>query len=103
MNVISSDSSSDESSVSYRSKSSNDLFMEICAISIVLSEQEVKCHRLLVAWDYHATILMHEKQFEVKYHMSYESFMHLAELEFQLPTTKEELDELPEGAKRSVS
>jgi len=43
--------------------------MEICAISIALSER-----------DDHATILRHEKQFDVKYQMSYESFMRLAEL-----------------------
>lgn len=169
MDVVSSDSSSDESSISDGSESSDDSFMEICAISIVLSEREVKCHRLRLAWDHHATILRHEKQFDVKYRMSYESFMHLTklleprlaqsnrksfnscgqaaicphhilgltirwlsggsyhdirdtgnfsaptffrllkkglyavlnckELEFQLPTTKEELDELAEGFK----
>lgn len=80
MNVISSDSSSDETSISDGSKSLDDSFMEICAFSMVQSEQEVKCHCLQVAWDYHATILRHEKQFKVQYHMSYESFIHLAKL-----------------------
>jgi hypothetical protein len=48
--------------------------MELCAISIALSEREVKCHCLRLAWDDYTTILRHEKQF------AYESFMCLAEL-----------------------
>ncbi len=64
MNMISSNSSSDESSISDGSESLDESFMEICAVSIVLSEWEVKCHHLQVAWDYHAIILRHEKQFE---------------------------------------
>jgi hypothetical protein len=80
MNVLSSNSSSDESSISDGSESPDDSFMEICAISIVLLERKVNCHRLRVTWDHHATILRHEKQFKVKYRMCYESFMHLAKL-----------------------
>jgi len=38
----------------------------------------VKRHRLRVAWEDHATILQHEKQFEAKYRMPYEAFMKLA-------------------------
>jgi hypothetical protein len=62
------------------SDSSDDFFLEICTISILLSERKVKRHRLRVAWEDHATILRHEKQFEAKYRMQYESFMNLAKL-----------------------
>jgi hypothetical protein len=61
MNATFSDSSSDESSIIDESELSGDTFMVLCAISIALSEQEVKCHHLWLAWDDHATILRHEK------------------------------------------
>ncbi len=80
MNAKFSDSSSEESRFSDASESSGDIFMEICTISIALSEQEVKCHCVQLAWDDHVTSLMHEKQFDVKYHTSYDSFMHLVVL-----------------------
>jgi hypothetical protein len=73
-------SSSDDSSISDDSDSSDDSVINICTVMLVLSEREMKVHRLRVAWDHHATILRHEKQFESKYRMSYESFMKLAKL-----------------------
>jgi hypothetical protein len=80
IDVVSSDSSSDKSSIIDGSESTDDSIMEICAVSIVLLEREVNFHRLQLAWDHHATILKHEKQFDVKYRMSYESFMRLTKL-----------------------
>ncbi|MFO0446206.1 MAG: transposase family protein [bacterium] len=76
----SSTSSSDSISSSDGSDSSDDFFLEICTLSLLLSEREVKRHRLRVAWEDHATILQHEKQFEAKYRMPYEAFMKLAKL-----------------------
>ena len=74
------DTSSAGSSISDDSSSSEDSFASICAISMMLSEREAKVHRSRVAWEDHATILRHEKQFDAKYRMSYESFMKLVEL-----------------------
>jgi hypothetical protein len=60
MNAKFSDSCSDVSSISDEFESSGGIFMEICAISIALSEQEVKFHCLWLAWDDHAIILRHD-------------------------------------------
>lgn len=40
----------------------------------------MKYHRLRISWEHHATMLVLEKQFDSKYRMSYESFMHLVKL-----------------------
>jgi hypothetical protein len=50
----SSTSSSDSISSSDGSDSSDDFFLEICTLSLLLSEREVKRHRLRVAWEAHA-------------------------------------------------
>jgi len=71
---------SSESSISDDSESSNDSLASICAIFMIMSEREAKVHRGRISWEYHATILRHEKQFDAKYRMSYESFMSLAAL-----------------------
>ncbi len=43
-------------------------------MSLALAEREVKFVRTQTIWDHHATILIHEKQFHVKYRMPYASF-----------------------------
>ncbi len=58
---------SSESSISDDSESSNDPLASICAIFMIMSEQEAKVHRGRISWEYHATILRHEKQFDAKY------------------------------------
>jgi len=58
---------SSESSISDDSESSNDSLASICAIFVIMSEREAKVHRGRISWEYHATILRHEKQFDAKY------------------------------------
>jgi hypothetical protein len=73
--------SSDTSSTSDDSDASSDeSIFELCLLSLNLASREAKYHRLRISWDNHATMLIHEKQFDSKYRMSYESFMHLVTL-----------------------
>jgi hypothetical protein len=75
--------SSDSSSLSSDSSmdsSSDESFLRLCSITIGLSERETKFHRCQIAWENHALILCHEKQFDSKYRMSYGSFKKLVEL-----------------------
>jgi hypothetical protein len=80
---VSSMDSSDSSSLSSDSSmdsSSDESFLRLCSITIGLSERETKFHRCRVAWENHALILHHEKQFDSKYRMSYGSFKKLVAL-----------------------
>ncbi len=64
--------SNDDSSM-YTINSDNSL-LQLCPITMRLSERAVKCHHCQIDWENHALILHHEKQFDCKYRMSYESF-----------------------------
>jgi hypothetical protein len=66
-------SDSDDDSSMYTVNSDNSL-LQLCLITMRLSERAVKCHRSRIDWENHALILRHEKQFDCKYRMSYESF-----------------------------
>ena len=54
---------SDESSIS----SSEISLGELCLVSLALAEREVKFARTQITWEHHATMLIHEKQFDIKY------------------------------------
>ena len=73
--------SSDTSSTSDDSDASSDeSIFELCLLSLNLASREAKYHRIRISWENHATMLIHEKQFDSKYRMSYESFMRLVTL-----------------------
>jgi hypothetical protein len=72
-------SDSDDDSSMYTVNSDNSL-LQLCLITMSLSERAVKCHRSRIDWENHALILRHEKQFDCKYRMSYESFNKLVSI-----------------------
>ena len=67
---------SDESSIS----SSEISLGELCLVSLALAEREVKFVRTGITWEHHATMLIHEKQFDIKYRMPYASFEKLVRI-----------------------
>ncbi len=52
----------------------------LCVMSLSLAEREFKFVHTRTNWDHHASILIHEKQFHVKYRMPYASFEKLCRL-----------------------
>ena len=72
-------SDSDDDSSMYTVNSDNSL-LQLCLITMRLSERAVKCHHCRFDWENHALILRHEKQFDCKYRMSYESFNKLVSI-----------------------
>jgi len=70
--------SNDDSSMS--TVNSDNSLLQFCLVTMRLSEQSVKCHRCKIDWENHALILRHEKQFNCKYRMSYESFNKLVSI-----------------------
>jgi len=60
--------------------SSDESILCVCLISMRLSEHPEKFHYCRVEWERHALILHHEKQFDSKYWMSYNSFKKLVSI-----------------------
>ena len=77
--LVEDDSEVDSSSFSSEA-SSGVSTAELCLISLALAEREAKYTRLRTTWEHHSTQLRHEKQFDNKYRMSYESFGVLSKL-----------------------
>ena len=67
---------SDKSSIS----SSEISLGELCLVSLALAEREVKFVQTRITWEHHAIMLIHEKQFDIKYRMPYASFEKLVRI-----------------------
>ena len=59
---------------------SDNSLLQLCLVTMRLSEQALKCHHCQIDWENHALILRHETQFDCKYRMSYESFTKLVSI-----------------------
>ena len=78
---------SDESSIS----SSEISLGELCLVSLALAEREVKFVPTRATWEHHATMLIHEKQFDIKYWMpnaSFEKLVMILEAKLYLDSSK---------------
>ena len=65
------DDSSDALSIS---SSSADSFGDLCPVLTPLAGREVKFVHARIAWEHHATMLVHEQQFHLKYRMAFELY-----------------------------
>ncbi len=79
----SSSASSKSSSISTETSdsdcsSSDSSFLHICFLVFKLSRWAEKYHHIQILCEHHVTMLCHEKQFDCKFCMSYESFLKLA-------------------------